>query len=376
MDLRARLTAWRDRLLASPRFHRWASATPLLRGAAARHASDLFDLCAGFVYSQVLHTCVALDVFERLAQSRASAAELAGEWRMTPDAAQRLLNAAVALRLLERRGAGRYGLGRLGAALRGNPGVTAMVRHHALLYADLADPLPLLRGTAAPTRLGAYWPYAQRSVHDAAPAAAASAEYTRLMAASQHFVAEDVLAAYPLQRHARLLDIGGGNGTFAISAVRHAPHLQATVADLPGVIAAARANVAAAGFEDRITLAACDAVNAPLPSGCDVATLVRVLHDHDDAVALALLRAANAALPAGGVLLVAEPMADTPGAERVGAYFAFYLLAMGSGRPRSAEELTALAWQARFADVRELPTRRPMLVRLLACRKGEAAGDG
>ena len=44
-----------------------------------------------------------------------------------------------------------------------------------------------------------------------------------------------------------------------------------------------------------------------------------------------------AALPPGGTLLLAEPMAGTPGAEPVGdAYFGFYLLAMGSGRPAHA----------------------------------------
>ena len=39
-------------------------------------------------------------------------------------------------------------LGPLGAAMVGNPGVAAMVEHHALLYADLADPVALLRGAA------------------------------------------------------------------------------------------------------------------------------------------------------------------------------------------------------------------------------------
>ena len=69
-----------------------------------------------------------------------------------------------------------------------------------------------------------------------------------------------------------------------------------------------------------------------------------MLHDHDDAAALALLRAARAALPPDGTLLLAEPMAGTPGAEPMGdAYFGFYLLAMGSGRPRTAERAAAHA---------------------------------
>jgi demethylspheroidene O-methyltransferase len=58
-------------------------------------------------------------------------------------------------------------------------------------------------------------------------------------------------------------------------------------------------------------------------------------------------------------------MAGTPGAEPVGAYFAFYLLAMGSGRPRRPDELALLLREAGFSRVRLLATRRPMLVRVM-----------
>ena len=104
----------------------------------------------------------------------------------------------------------------------------------------------------------------------------------------------------------------------------------------------------------------------PLPQGADIVSLVRVLHDHDDELALALLRRAHAALPPGGALLIAEPMAATPGAEPVGdAYFGFYLLAMGRGRPRSSEEITKLLARAGFTAVRALRTRRPMLANVV-----------
>ncbi len=55
---------------------------------------------------------------------------------------------------------GRFALADLGAAVIGNPGIAAMVEHHALLYADLADPVALLRGETGRTRLASYWPYA------------------------------------------------------------------------------------------------------------------------------------------------------------------------------------------------------------------------
>ena len=62
-----------------------------------------------------------------------------------------------------------------------------------------------------------------------------------------------------------------------------------------------------------------------------------------------------------GRLVIAEPMADAPGAKRVGdAYFGFYLLAMGSGRARRPEELKALLKAAGFSRSWVVPTRMPL----------------
>jgi demethylspheroidene O-methyltransferase len=59
-------------------------------------------------------------------------------------------------------------------------------------------------------------------------------------------------------------------------------------------------------------------------------------------------------------------MSGTPGAEPItDAYFGFYLLAMGTGRCRTVAELTALLHEAGFTNVREMPTRRPLLARAL-----------
>ena len=53
--------------------------------------------------------------------------------------------AAASLQLTARRGDGAWTLGQLGAAMIGNDGIAAMVEHHAMLYADLADPVAMLR---------------------------------------------------------------------------------------------------------------------------------------------------------------------------------------------------------------------------------------
>ena len=84
---------------------------------------------------------------------------------------------------------------------------------------------------------------------------------------------------------------------------------------------------------------------------------------------MAVLRAIHAALPADGTLLVAEPMSGTPGAEPVGdAYFGFYLLAMGRGRPRTFGELSTMLRSAGFREIRLVSTRSPLLTRLITAR--------
>jgi demethylspheroidene O-methyltransferase len=106
-----------------------------------------------------------------------------------------------------------------------------------------------------------------------------------------------------------------------------------------------------------------------LPQGADIASLVRVIYDHDDTHALAILRAVRAALPAGGTLLLAEPMAGTQGAEPMGAaYFGMYLLAMGSGRSRTAQELSALLRQAGFGRIQTRRTTLPLQTGLIVAK--------
>lgn len=363
--------ALRNRLLASPLFQRRAAAFVLTRPVARRRAAGLFDLVAGFVYSQVLLACVRLKLFDLLAEGPQTLAQLAPRLMLTEAAAQRLLQAAVALQLVQPRGQGRFGLGVLGATMVGNRAIEALIEHHSALYVDLADPVALLRGESRSAQLAGYWPYAGTATPEAL-AADKVAEYSALMSASQPLVAHEILDAYPLHGHRCLLDVGGGEGTFLLQAAARAPHLQLKLFDLPAVAARAQQRFAAQGLAQRASATGGDFFNDTLPTGADIATLVRVVHDHDDARVMTLLRAVHDALVPGGTLLLAEPMAGTRGAEPMGdAYFGFYLLAMGRGQPRTAQQLAAMLELAGFGGVRLLETRMPLQTRVLLARAGQ-----
>ncbi|HYW30625.1 MAG TPA: methyltransferase [Gemmatimonas sp.] len=362
----------RDRwnaLVATNGFQRWSARFPLTRPVAMRRSRALFDLCAGFVYTQTLYACVELELFEFLAAGSATSEEIARHTRLSAASAERLLNAACSLKLLERRRHARFALGPLGAPMVGNAGLKALVQHHAMAYQDLTDPVDLLRqGADFRTELSRYWPYADaprpQSIDDARVAS-----YSQMMSATLPPLAMDVLDAYDLSRHACLLDVGGGEGVFLTLAGQRHPSLQLRLFDLPAVAARARTRLHGAGLGARVE---CDGGNFhkdALPVGADVCSLVRVLLDHDDESALGLLRRVHAALPPGGTLLVAEAMAGVKGAETVGdAYFSFYLLAMGKGRARRPEELHAMLKTAGFRKSREIATRYPIQTGLIVAQ--------
>lgn len=370
--------AWQSRLerwYSHPGLYRWSLGNPLTRWLTRRRTRKLFDLMAGFVHSQVLLGCVRLDLFRTLQQAPANLADLARRTGMAPAVLQRLLLSAVALGLLEHRSQGRFGLGPLGVPLAQHEGIAQMIEHNHLLYQDMQDPLQFLNN-AWSGGMAEYWPYAHAKPAAAMPAADVDkfTRYSQLMAASQGFVVQEILSSYFFDEHRCVLDVGAGKGRFVSELAAHAPHLQFKMFDLPPVLALAREGLQAKGLSERVALHPGSFLDDPLPEGADLITLVRVAHDHPDAVVLQILQKAHAALPLGGALLLAEPMAQPD--EDAGqpeastdAYFHFYLLAMGAGRLRTPQELHRLMEEAGFTHVEQVPNAMPIHARILVGRK-------
>ncbi|GGC34916.1 O-methyltransferase [Novosphingobium marinum] len=360
--LRARWVAWRNRVLASRSFQRWASRTPIVRRIARKRAGDLFDLVAGFAYSQALLATVESGLLDLLAEHPQDLTSIARETGLGEAAASRLVRAAAALDLAEEVSPGRWMLGQHGAALRGNMGAQAMIRHHRLLYRDLAEPLDLLRADRrCGTSLSEYWNYPAQD-HDGAAA------YSALMAASQEMVAGQIADAYDFGRHHALLDVGGGHGAFIRAIAASSPSLELGIFDLPHVAEGAGPAIKSAGLDRRVAIHTGDFFRDPLPAGYDCISLVRILHDHDDEPCLRLLAAIRRALPPGGRLVVAEPMSGVRGTGPMSdGYFGLYLWAMGSGRPRNPAEIGSMATRAGFANWKGLSVAQPVITSGIVC---------
>ncbi|MGY6627269.1 MAG: methyltransferase [Oceanicaulis sp.] len=367
MGWRAALGDLRNRLVSNPDFRRFAKSFPLTRSKARHEARAIFDLMAGFVYSQTLLACVEADLFNFLKDAPRTLDEIAAQAGLPPEGADRLAQAAASLNLLERRSGGRFALGPLGAALAGDAGLAAMVQHHRLLYHDLADPMVVLRG-GTPGQLADFWGYGRRDGASGRPDA-----YSALMAATLPMVAEEVFAAIDLKAYRQLLDVGGGEGAFLKEAARAAPHLSLALFDLPPVAARARDILSEAGFSDRADIHGGSFLENRLPAGADLISLVRIIHDHSDEDAMRLLRACRESIAPGGTLLLAEPMADARGAAPMGdSYFGFYLAAMGGGRPRNAARLAEMLGEAGFARTRVHRSRIPLIASVMTAHIGNA----
>lgn len=371
---RDNLDALLDRWMTSETVYRWAASNPLTRWIVQRRALQVFDLMAGFVYSQVLLACVRLRILEVVAEAPRSLDELAQKCQVSPSALQRLLESAKALRLLEQRSNAKYGLGPLGGPIAGHAGIRAMIEHHAVLYRDLQDPVALLRDQLpAGGAMAEYWPYAANAPQGDGPRKWQPdmvSRYSDLMSSSQPFVVDEVLATYPFAQHTCAMDVGGGQGTFVSKLARHAPNLTLRLFDLPQVAALAQENFAKQGLDSRVQTFGGDFLRDALPLGADLVTLIRVAHDHPDADVKTILRSIFKALPVGGTLLLAEPMAQVQGQEPLGdAYFHFYLLAMGSGRLRTPAELMDMMAEAGFSHIETVPNPMPLQTRILVGRK-------
>lgn len=354
------------RLALLPRFHALCARLPVLKRIVRAEGAALFSTVSGFVQSQALLALVEFRILHRLAEGPATTVALAALAQVPPERMAVLLQAGAALRLIRKKGDA-WRLTTRGAAFLTVPGLEAMVRHHPVLYRDLADPVAFFRGETQP-ELAEFWPYVFGAGGAADPALAQ--RYSDLMADSQGLVAADTLRMVDLRGVGHLVDVGGGTGAFLAAVGRAHPRLSLTLFDLPAVVAGAEARFRQAGMTGRVAVHAGSFRDDPLPVGADAISLVRVLYDHSDATVAALLRAVHDALPPGGRVIVSEPMGggDRPD-PATDVYFSVYTLAMQTGRVRSQGEIAALLVAAGFGNIRKMQGFRPFVTSVVEAQR-------
>lgn len=170
----------------------------------------------------------------------------------------------------------------------------------------------------------------------------------------------------------RLLDVGGGHGTYACAFCRRYPDLQAEVLDLPGAVAVGEELVAEAGLSERVRYRTGDLRQDPWGEGYDVVLLFNVIHNLSVAESRQAMARAHAALGPGGrlVILEAEHRHVRDRIAQAGAFAEIMCFLTSGTRAWPEEDMRAWMTEAGFTALR---TWRPRLGPYMAVLEGTRA---
>jgi hypothetical protein len=122
-------------------------------------------------------------------------------------------------------------------------------------------------------------------------------------------IAHALAGKFPWSQYRSFVDIGVAQGGLPVVLAQAHKHLTGIGADLPVVGPIFERYVRSHGLQDRLTFAALDFFNDPLPKG-DVVIMGHILHDWDLPTKKMLVGKAYDALPEGGALIVFEALID------------------------------------------------------------------
>jgi ubiquinone/menaquinone biosynthesis C-methylase UbiE len=189
--------------------------------------------------------------------------------------------------------------------------------------------------------------------------------------------AQALAGAVDLSAGRSLLDVGGGNGAFAIELCRHCPGLAATVLDLDFVCADTAIKIAETGLADRVGVHPGDFFADPeLPGGHDVILLSMILHDWDEPRNSDLLAKCYRALPPGGRLVISELLVDDDKAGPLDAALMSMNMLVGTwGRNYTVAEYAGWLAKAGFEQISTVRFTAPAANGAIVARKptGELA---
>lgn len=316
----------------------------------------LMRVALAYRSSMALFAAAELDVFTPLSNGSMSAEEVARACGSQPEPTRLLLDACATEGLLARTG-DRFENTPISDAylVKGRPAYIA----HGLKFAE--DLYPAWGRLAETVRTGRP-AMAQETVLGDDKAK------TRAFVYAMHERARGISAVLPynvdFSGRRRLLDVGGGPGTYSITLVRQTPGLTSTIVDLPGVLEVTREIITQHGAADRIELMSGDYRSVSFGSGYDAALLSGVMHRETPATCRLLLRKAFDAMVPGGMALVSDVFFDND--EKTSPPFAIYfalnmMLMAEHGSAHAKTEMSAWMKDAGFTrvEVRDLPPPNP-----------------
>lgn len=318
----------------------------------------LLQLSGGYWKTCALHAGAMLDVFTPIGDGAMSASALAAVLGCDARALAMLLNALAAMELLVKSGEDyrQSETAREFLDTRSPRYIGFVIRHHHRLMASWTE-LPEAVRTGRP-RLDR-----QQRAQDPQ----GREDFLMAMFNLASAIAPRLAKAIDLSGRRRLLDLGGGPGTYAVHFCLENPELTATVFDLATTEPFARSVARRFGVADRVAFRAGDYFEDAVPGGFDVAWLSQILHAEDPDGCLAILRKAVGALGPGGTVFVHDFMLrDTLDGPEFAALFSLnMLLVTPHGQAYSEGQIRGLMEQAGLRDIELLDFLGPNDSRVL-----------
>lgn len=313
------------------------------RVAFVRTVEELMEVAHGYQRSMALFAALELGVFSALAEGPRDAARVARRLGADPGRLSILMNAMVALGLLEKKGRA-YRNGEVAARYlaEGPPSKASILLHHLDCLPDWAGLVGKIRVRGR--RAGARKGYQEN--------------FIRGMEDNARERASQVARTIPLRPGERVLDLGGGPGTYSVEWARRYPSARVTVFDLPETLKVTRKILAEKGASRQVTLVEGDFTKDPLGGPYDFVWISQILHAYGEPACVRLLRKARKALAPDGRVAVQEFLLQASGTSPPGpAFFSVHMVAVtDGGKAYTAGEVAAML---RAAGFRRVSTGRP-----------------
>jgi len=284
---------------------------------------SILNLARGFMASRVLLSGAELDLFTLLAKKPLSAEDVAAATGARLRGVVILLDALSALGFLVKKD-GWYHSGPPVAALlsaTAPDSILPMVLHMATVWQNWSQITDIVLGKtmAGLETKGALAKDNRKAFIGAMHVAASKA-------------APKIVASINPGQARRLLDVGGGSGSYTLAMLSAVPEMRATLFDLPPVIEMARDRVQAADMLDRVELVAGDFYKDELPPGHDLALLSAIIHQSSYEQNEALYAKIYRALNSEGRIVVRDHVMSADRTQPLeGALFAVNMLAGTEG---------------------------------------------
>lgn len=292
----------------------------------------------GYQDAAVLLAAVKSGLIEAVGREARTEAEAAAAAGLDPRAVGVTLRALTATGVVEYR-AGRFALA-TGAAefllADGESSITHIMNHHLAIargWMQLTDTLRTGRPTGGQER-------DEDELRD----------FILGMENVSRRSSREVADRIDLSGPARLLDLGGGPGTAAITFAQRFAGLECVVFDLPGPVAIAREQIRRHAMQDRVTTAAGDFLADDLPTGFDFVYASNIIHMLGPAATGTLFAKARRALKPGGRILVKDFYLDDTLTDPAGAarFSVNMLVNTEAGKSYARSEVMHLLEQAGF----------------------------